>query len=219
MNYTVTACDVLQGTHVLVYEPRARRLSLRTQTFGPAAYLITLLSATMHIAALAQSEAEKLDWVFPCNCMLSIVACAVLSLKGDVRFYTIEDTVLFWAAAAGGCITLLMHSSPKRAAYLFALSLMATALYRTHETPYAGVLGYVFGYRVWAQMLKGKPEERWETLAMLAYTSLFCEIAIKPGYAQQGGLWRLQFIFHAFITYCLAKFRELSGSSSSSSAA
>jgi hypothetical protein len=219
-NYTVIACDVLQGTHVLVYEPRVRRLSLRAQTFGPAAYLIILLSATIHIAALAQSEEEekKDTWAFQYNCVLSIVACMALYVKGEVHFYTVEDTALFWATAVCG---LAVTRTPE--GHLFALSLMAAALYRTHETPYASILGYVHGYRVWVQLLSKAKEEKntlqqqqqqlqlWRALGMMGYTSLFCEIAIKPGYAQSG-LWRLQFVFHMFLAYSLAKFRQLSSS-------
>jgi hypothetical protein len=52
----------------------------------------------------------------------------------------------------------------------------------------------------------------WELMLLLTYVSVFCEIAIKPLFIQ-GGLWRLQLVFHMFITYSLAKYKELSLSS------
>jgi hypothetical protein len=248
--YTVTACDVVQGTHVLVYEPRLKRVSLRAQTFGPAAYVICLLSATMHIAFLASPAASSEAWFFPCNCLLSVVACLVLYLKGEVQFHTLEDEVFFWISGAYALGALLRRRDE---AYLFALSMMAAALYRTHETPYAPILGYVLGYRAWMLLLQetkpnikgpyssyaynptamnklsvgGKgavvvtagavaadPQNAFglsftELVLMLVYTSLFCEIAIKP-LLMQGGMWTLQMVFHMFVTYSLAKYRELS---------
>ena len=207
-NYTVTACDVMQGTHVLVYEPRARQLSVRAQTFGPTAYLIILISATMHIAMLA---APVTTWVFPCNCGLSILSTMVLYFKGDVQFHTVEDEAFFWATAVCALGALAIS---REEAYLGALSMMAAALYRTHETPYAPVLGYVLGYKAWTQMLtfaahQQKKQRVVFLMGMLCYTSLFCEIAVKPLFLQ-GGLWPLQLMFHTFMTYSLAKYRELS---------
>jgi hypothetical protein len=246
--YTVTACDVVQGTHVLVYEPRLKRVSLRAQTFGPAAYVICLVSATMHIAFLATPAASSEVWVFPCNCLLSVVACLVLYLKGEVQFHTLEDEVFFWISGAYALGALLRRRDE---AYLFALSMMAAALYRTHETPYAPILGYVLGYRAWMLLLQEtKPSVKspyssyaptntttttnrlsvggkgaivmagadpqnalglafTELVLLLVYTSLFCEIAIKP-LLMQGGMWTLQMVFHTFVTYSLAKYRELS---------
>jgi hypothetical protein len=216
-NYTVTACDVLQGTHVLVYEPRTRRLTLRAQTFGPVAYVIVLVSAGIHIGVLAMGPASVSGnwWAFACNGLASIVACAVLYVNGEVHFHSWEDDVLFWANGLCALVSLVRR---KDEAYLFALSMMAATLYRTHETPYAPILGYVFGYRTWVQVLQQaqKPASSlwavWELMLLLTYVSVFCEIAIKPLFIQ-GGLWRLQLVFHMFITYSLAKYKELSLSS------
>lgn len=222
-NYTVTACDVIQGTHVLVYEPRTRRLALRKQTLGPTAYLIILVSATFHISALASPPTSYPEaWAYHANCFLSIVACIAVYAKGEMHFYSPEDEALFWVTSACGLIALLRM---RHEAYLFALTTITATVYRTHQTPYAPILGYVYGYMAWTQVIlqvhhhHHHQEQQQhhaksnhslaDLLLLLVSTTLFGEIAIRPFFVHTSQ-WPLQFVFHAFITYSLAKYKDLS---------
>jgi len=232
--YTVTACDVLQGTHVLVYEPRTRKLKLYEQSFGPIAYILILISAAMHVAMLALYDNNKIPeepsiyGAFQGNCLLSVIACFILYIKGEVHFHIREDEILFGIS----CIYTLAALLRKRIeAYLFALNIISAAVYNTYETPYSGIIAYVLGFKVWVQMLQlSKPMMNKnnngmikntkliffllpliEFFFLLIYIGIFCEIAVKPLFIMNGGgLWKLHFVFHIFIVYSLAKYKDLS---------
>ena len=210
--YTVTACDVVQGTHGILYEKN--RMSVYEQTFGPLAYLVILISATINVTALG-SPMRKNE-IALCNAALGIVACLLVHLRGLVHFYTLEDEMLFLGTCACGLgYLVLLKNQPE--GYTMALSCIASTLYRTQETPYAPIIAYVMGYQVWVKIhtlchghldgifLSGPVMD---LLVSLVFTVVFCEISLKPQclYPQ---VWPIYFLFHFFLCFCLVKYQEL----------
>jgi hypothetical protein len=201
-NYTATACDVVQGTHLLVYEPHAGRLTLKRQTLGPTGYLIMLIAAIINIYALAP-QTQGSATLPRCNGALSVLGCIVLRLKGEMGFHRLEDEVLFWISAVVA-LGYLARAEQHREGGLLTLSLMAATLYRTHETPYAPILAYALAFMSWIKLFAGASDQ----LVLLLFTSLFCEIALRPQ-SPNAGVWPITLIFHIFMTFCLAKYRDL----------
>jgi hypothetical protein len=202
-NYTVMACDAVQGTHVLVYEPHGEhRLIVQRQTLGPMGYLVMLIAAIINIYALAQQK--EMPLFARCNAALSALACAVLRIKGEMIFHKVEDEVLFWLSVVLA-LGYLAYGEQHKEGVLLSLSLMAASIYRTHETPYAPILGYVLGFYSWDKLFAGAQDH----LVVLVFTSLFCEIALRPQ-SQNIGMWPITLASNIFITFCIAKYRDLS---------
>jgi hypothetical protein len=205
--YTVTSCDVVQGTRLLVYEPRTGRLAVQEQTLGPMAYLIVLVSATVHICALAPTAATTgslRTWLFQANAVLGIGACMVLCVRGRVAFHTTEDAVLFWLSSVLGLGYLGVGELQE--ACLQTLNLLGATVYRTHETPYAPILGYTLAFRTWGRLFRGEPLPY--LLVSLLHASVFSEVALRPQ-CMHAEVWPLYLVFHLFITYSLAKFQDV----------
>ena len=204
-NYTVTACDVVRGSHLLVYEPHTGRLSVHRMTFGPMAYLVVLISATLHICALAPSLPQH-TWLFQSNVVLSVLACLVLYCRGLVAFHLLEDVVFLCVSGVLGLGYLALQQQAHQEPYLHALSMIAAVLYRTHETPYAPILGYMLAFLTWGKLFK--KAAWWDVLLSVACASTFCEIALRPQ-CMFPEIWPLYYMFHLFITFCLAKYQDL----------
>jgi hypothetical protein len=124
--YSVTACDILQGQHFMVYA-KPGRVAVYPQTFGPIAYFLIIVSATISTGGIAylsqRAEAPKKDSVsivvhqslcdvappraylsglFNLNALCSIVVCVGLVGRGATHFHTRVDGVAFGAGALSG---------------------------------------------------------------------------------------------------------------------
>ena len=221
--YTVTACDVVQGSHILVYRPQTHEVVVLEQTFGPFAYLTVLISATVHICALGRCSSPPsnaalnfhfLDWVFQWNGLLSIVVSVVLYFRALLRFHLLEDEVFFMATAALGLVYLALRQDMPEG-YIFALSTLATTLYRTHETPYAPIIAYILGYKTIQKVVclcHGRCTQMAPNYADLflsiLHTSIFCEIALEPQCIYRE-VWPVYYMFHALVCYHIVKYQEL----------
>ena len=220
--YTVSACDVIQGTHILVYRQghnnNNNEVLVVEQTFGPIAYLIVLVSATLHICAVG-CHSDNTDWIFKCNGILSVLACIILYFRGVLIFHLIEDEVFFGITALCALGYLVVTNTTMPEGYIFALCTLATALYRSHETPYAPIIAYIGAYRSIEKLVKSchgaKKQNRMalfeyvDLFISLLHTSLFCEIAVKPQCLYQE-VWPIYYMFHMFLCYHLVKYQELS---------
>lgn len=135
-SYTVTSCDILHGNLLVVYVKGEKSVFLYHQTFGPIAYLLILLSATLSTGAIAslsvdakatssaavtlQNEQQSLKdqvemyWtsnapmIFDINALCSIVVCCLIYIRHRVHFHNLEDALVFWLSAASGCIYILL---------------------------------------------------------------------------------------------------------------
>jgi len=202
-NYTVLACDVVQGTRVLVYEPHAQGLRVVRQTLGPMGYLVLLVAAVINIYELTPSTKGLRSWTGA----LSVVACCALRVKGELRFHRAEDEGLFWLSALLALAYIAYNyrrGGDEVAGGLLTLSLIATTVYRTHETPYASMLGYSLAFVAWGKVFTGARDQ----LVLVLFASLFCEIALRPQ-SLDAGAWPITLVFHMFMTFCLAKYQDL----------
>jgi hypothetical protein len=214
-NYTVLPCDVIQGTRVLVYEPHAQTLRVLRQTLGPMGYLVLLVAAVINIYELtpAKKGGQGRYWAG----VLSVVGCCALRIKGELRFHRTEDEALFWLSALLALAYIAYNyqrDGEEVAGGLLALSLIATTVYRTHETPYASMLGYALAFVAWGKVFAGARDQ----LVLVVFASLFCEIALRPQ-SLDAGAWPITLVFHMFMTFCLAKYQDLSSSSAAATAA
>ena len=166
------------------------------QTFGPIAYLLFLVSATLNICAIASPDD---NWMLWGNGLFSVLACLLLRLRGLVHFHTRDSEALFWAS--GACaIAYLILLKKRQEGFLFALSTMAAALYRTQETPYAPIIGYMLGYLTWGKVLCHRAQIAGGVLDLfvsLLYTTLFCEVALRPQ-CLYDEIWPEYYIYFTF---------------------
>ena len=269
LEYTVIACDAIQGNHVLVYDKTKEggEISIVEQTFGPMAYLLILILSTINIYALAtasssgsyknmESNSEQKEIlpalkintdqpqtdssllhsnkktvetsgyytqrIFQWNAIISVLACFIVYWRQIFQFYTQEDQSFFWVSGVCSMVYLMCGVEKAPEGYIWALSVMASTLYRTHETPYAPIIAYILGYRTWSKMLvlcngggsskkiaSGKLTEYADLFICLLYTAIFCEIALKPQCLYQE-IWPIYYMFHTFICYCIVKYQDVS---------
>jgi len=224
--YTVTACDVLQGVHLVVYRQEEDKLSLHEQTFGPSAYLVILVSATINICAFAscyQKSPPSLPSMFLWNAGLSVLACTVLYFRNLVHFQLMEDEIFFWVSAVLtfaylGLGYLTQVGIPE--SFIFSLTALASVLYRTNETPYAIIIAYILGYILWNKILglchgqddadcrKQHVGNYIDLFVLLLYVTIFCEISLRPQCLYQK-MWPIYYTFHIFVCYSIVKYQQI----------
>ena len=156
---TVTACDVVDGHLVALWDVDTGRLRLTGQTFGPMAYFVMLLEAAacLYLATLPQSP-KKTSAV-----VAGVVGGCVAAAAHGIQFATAHDARFFWGIGAWAlCLATsgwwLDDEAQRREACLHALSMMACAVNRTPENAYAGLLALVLAVRFWDKVLRW---ERW----------------------------------------------------------
>lgn len=140
--YSITSCDILQGKYIIVYVKSAETVLLYSQTFGPIAYFLVLISATISTGAIAYLskaplQAKKNSEVvvvvvmtevvvvkedvgqrfvahaLNINACSSIIVCAAIFFRHKIQFHTDEDALVFWASVISGLIySILVLQSP-----------------------------------------------------------------------------------------------------------
>ena len=186
-SYTVTACDVMQGHLVAVYDTTDGTLHLLTQSFGPMAYfgvivqsVLCLYYATASSTSLTNAPALVALWLQ--------ASCALLLVTQGVPFLTAADAMhaVLWLAVG---VALALHSWLAHAedegteACLYALGSLATLMYRTPEHAYAGVLCAVLVVRQWEKLLLVK--KRKSPLFNLFLTTVALATLADTGVAPQ----------------------------------
>jgi hypothetical protein len=172
---TVTACDVMDGHLVALWDVGAGGLRLTGQTFGPMAYGAMLLqaAAALYLATLAAPPPATSAVVGGL-----VAGCVAAAVRGELRFVTTDDARFFWCvgawalflASSGWCLD---DAAQRGEACLHALSLMACAVNRTPENAYAGLLALVLAVRLWDKVLQW---ERW----LYASSSLLADDEAPP---------------------------------------
>ena len=185
-SYTVTACDVMQGHLVAVYDTTDGTLHLLTQSFGPMAYFGVIVQSVLCLyyatasSSLTNAPALVALWLQ--------ASCALLLVTQGVPFLTAADAMhaVLWLAVG---IALALHSWLAHAedegteACLYALGSLATLMYRTPEHAYAGVLCAVLVVRQWEKLLLVK--KRKSPLFNLFLTTVALATLADTGVAPQ----------------------------------
>ena len=218
--YTASACDVMQGHLVTMFKPQTSEALLVPQTFGPMAYTVILAAALLCIygASSADNNNSKQRWLTLGVCAAATIACCMVYGLSGIPFLTIEDEIHFWMAIAGtlsfcavDCGLLLLDDdadAKTRGAKpystkvvtpdvsIYMLGAIADALYRTPETPYAGIFVVAFAIRTWqksiALFLFNAPASSSSTMVLLTlmhldllYSTLFMCLTTEIGFVPQ----------------------------------
>jgi hypothetical protein len=162
---TVTACDVMDGQLVALWDVGVGRMRLTGQTFGPMAYGVMLLQAAacLYVTTLPKTPSGASAVV------VGLVGGCVAAAAHGIQFVTVNDARFFWCIGAwalclaicGWCVD---DAAQRREACLHALSMMACAVHRTPENAYAGLLALVLAVRFWDKVLRW---ERWLSMTMM----------------------------------------------------
>jgi hypothetical protein len=212
--YVISSCDILNGHLVIMYEPALGEIVVFSQTFGPMAYSIIIFSA---LACLYGASGEIFQ-TFPNSrgvsslIIFSLTFCTTLScslsaLWHGIPFVTIGDESAFWASVFFGTVYALVglfcedSEAKAKDSCLYALATVSIALYRTPETPYAGILISILGVKQWTKAIStcrgqkvyhhnnNNPSKLlWNRLDLLATTLYLClliEVGLVPQFSEQ----------------------------------
>ena len=150
--YTVSACDIMQGHSVIMFQPASGKVFVLPQTFGPMAYTVILVTVLICIyGASGLSPSEWQNWLMHIVCGGGSVACCLLYAVSGIAFVTVDDEIHFWLSIAGTWI-MGVSSKTNKNMCIFMLGSIADALYRSPETPYAGILAAAMGVQVWQKV-------------------------------------------------------------------
>ena len=205
LKYTVTACDVLQGQLVAVYEPGTGTLRLLSQSFGPMPYCVALIQAavclyyaTVVVANSPSSSSSKSTGgaQMPSSAALWLLSGCLLLGWGSPPFLTNNDAAHFWAWSVTGvllAVGALVAEDAERAAEacVYALGALADLAYRTPENAYSGLLCLALTVRQWQKLLRWRMdmainEERdiaWLALLDLVVTTPLLALSAELGVA------------------------------------
>ena len=171
-NYTVTACDVMDGHLVALFDLDAQTVRLAPQTFGPMAYSAVLLASVgclffaTAISSSSSSAGSGASGGAAARAALTalalVSACALLVLVHGAPFVTDADGRFFWAECAFAVFLAVRARATANEAQggeacAHALAAMACAVYRTPENAYAGLLCAVLLVRLWGKLLAWPP--------------------------------------------------------------
>ena len=167
LTHTVTACDMMDGSLVAVYDVQGERVWLLPQTLGTMSYctmvvqaMACLYFATM-IATSEQQQEGARGAVLAAGAALWTVASllAVYACHG-IPFLTDSDRAHFGVtvgiAACLGVVTFFGTHRPEQGAEacVYALMAMSNAVYRSAENPYAGIVCAVLLVRQWQKAFR-----------------------------------------------------------------
>ena len=167
LQYTVTACDVLQGQLVAVYEPSTSTLRLLTQSFGPMPYCVALIQAAVCLyyatAVASANTLSKSGTQMAAGAALWLLSGCLLLGSGSPPFLTLSDVVHFWTWSTTGvllAVGALATNDADRAAEacIYALGALADLAYRTPENAYGGLLCLALTVRQWQKLLRWRVE-------------------------------------------------------------
>jgi hypothetical protein len=216
--YTATACDVMEGHLVALYDTVENTVRLAPQTLGPMAYCITLLQAVACLYYATSSSSRHA----PALVALSLtISNALVTLVHGVPFLLVEDAAFFWCqalfAAASAVAALACGGADSADACVHALSATACVVYRSTENAYSGLVCAVLLVRAWTRLLQVTPAHALD--CALAWGLVLWQARI--GVAPQLGAPRERWPFFAglalYISLVFARRRFVSSSSISSS--
>jgi hypothetical protein len=169
--YTVSACDIMQGHLVVVFQPTDGEIIIISQTFGPMAYTVVLITCLICIygaSALEQTAWQKyLTWAVSAA---GTLACCILYQTSGILFLTTEDEIHFWMSIIGTCFIitadmvvtyyarndtnnkLLMQHVKGIDLCIYMLGSITDCLYRSPETPYASLFVIALAIRAWQKI-------------------------------------------------------------------
>ena len=163
--YTASACDIMQGRLVVLFKPGQEAL-LVPQTFGPMAYTIVLIASLICIYGASTPKLQESGGYQYKRCLTlgvcgaGTLSCVLVYALSGISFLTIEDETHFWMAVAGTIMYGVLDAATMAGLEADAtsdvcvcmLGVASDALYRSPETPYAGIFVIVFAIRGWQKI-------------------------------------------------------------------
>jgi hypothetical protein len=212
--YSVTSCDVLKGSNILLYNRLAEEATLYQQTFGPISYLLVLISAAISVAGVANcSSFPQYVLPFTANALMSIVVCLCL----PVPFITQDDRAHFLLTACMGLVYAALswiRPPPKSPGYavqccLHALDTVICCLYRSPETPYAPILCSIFVTLLWTKVfLHCQPQvSRVRCVELnlgVVHVALLAQAGLCPQFVLEEH-WPVYAVVGLYISYAVAR--------------
>jgi hypothetical protein len=217
--YTATACDVMEGHLVALYDTVENTVRLAPQTLGPMAYCITLLQAVACLYYATSSSAASSRHTQALVALSLTISNALVTLVHGVPFLLVEDAAFFWCqtlfAAALAAVAMAFRAPDDGAdACVHALSATACVVYRSTENAYSGLVCVVLLVRAWTRLLQVTPPHALD--CALAWGLVLWQARI--GVAPQLGAPRERWPFFAglalYISLVFARRRFVSSSSS-----
>ena len=175
--YTASSCDVMQGHLVTMYRPMTAEVFVHTQTLGPMAYTVILITALICIyGASSAAWPRRNDGLILSVCLAGTCACCMVYMVSGICFVTMEDEVHFWMSVSGTLLALMFELAPIIISCsggvgcnhdweklktnrmmiphtcdccIYMLGTITDMLYRSPETPYAGIFVIFFAIRAW----------------------------------------------------------------------
>ena len=156
--YTATACDVMEGHLVALYDTFEGTVRLAPQTLGPMGYCVVLLQA---VACLYFATSTSTPAAAAIAAATLAMSNALVAGVHGIPFLLAEDAAFFWAQNLFAFATALLpmpdNNNAAQDACIHALSATACAVYRTTENAYEGIVGAVLLVRAWAKLLRATP--------------------------------------------------------------
>ena len=175
--YTVTACDVMEGHLVALYDTVEGTVRLAPQTLGPMAYCILLLQAAGCLYCATSAPSRFATYA---AASLAVSNALVAAIHG-VPFLLQQDAAFFWVQDAFALASAFTHG---RDACIHALSATACAVYRSTENAYAGIVCTILLVRAWAGLLRLSPHRAVQCAATWGIVLWQARIGVAP---QLGG--------------------------------
>ena len=210
--YTVSACDIMEGRAVIMYRPTSDEILVISQTFGPMAYSVILVTALCCIYG-ASVQVNKENWwvvyVMRSICGGGSVACCLLYVMSGITFLCQDDEAHFWLSIVGTWIMILCGGAKSITNMsMFMLGSIADALYRGPETPYASIFVVALGVQTW-QKVFGLCFELvgWrghlDSMLTILYLCATIELGLVPQYTDNED-WPIYGGLGALVTFVVA---------------
>ena len=199
--YTVLACDVLQGDAVVIYDVASAHLWWGKNTYGPLSYVLALGCMLSCLIGMSTSSVHPMHVAVAC----SGAAGTALIVAVQSLFVTVEDLCMLGVPLVlhGVCVLVWATQSAKREesaqlAYFYSMCVLTTASYRTAENPYAAVLCLYLLVKLTRHVLSvggGKLKAKEEEGGLLAscaafYLGMLMEYGLIPQFSQEAS-WPL----------------------------
>jgi hypothetical protein len=242
--YVISSCDILNGHLVITYEPALGEILIFSQTFGPMAYSIIILSTLVCLYGASgeifktfpDSQGTSALIIFTLT-FCTTLSCSLSACWHGIPFATIGDESTFWASvffgmahALGGLFCKDSEEKVKDSC-LYALATVSIALYRTPETPYAGILIAILTVKQWSKVIsscRGRISHNkddnalilvWRQLDLLATTLYLCllvEVGLVSQFSEQED-WPVYAGIGMYISFTAAWYQSSSSRSSQTS--
>ena len=190
--YDVSACDVLHGNYILLYDIVNASLYNFHSPFGPMAYVIVMFISLVCLYGVCTEANDNSHYAIYClSCMLLCVGCFCSHVFHQrYVFLTFEDE-LYFICSFVFCICYgiisLYKSSHLREACIYGLSCICTAMYRSPENPYVYIFITLIMMDIWTKVMKSNfyPAAQLDLCVSALFACLTCEFGLRPLFQEE----------------------------------